>query len=152
LRRGGVSEGLFGYSRDFPFQLINITVVLRTRTDIFQGRDVNKYLLKNMERMYRLCKESLWIRLELSENCFHSVVKIILINYAKKDQTYSCLGWCESTITDTIVSPVINHATFWIYVTHDNKLCNKSKKFTSIFNNKLNKRCFLLSPQEFVAF
>ena len=37
-----------------------------------------------MERMYRLCKESLWIRSELSENCFHSVVKIILINYAKK--------------------------------------------------------------------
>jgi hypothetical protein len=36
-------------------------------------------------------------------------------------------------------------ATFWIYVTHDNKLCIKSKKFTSIFNNKLNKRCFLLS-------
>jgi hypothetical protein len=34
--------------------------------------------------MYRLCKESLWIRSELSENCFHSVVKIILINYAKK--------------------------------------------------------------------
>ena len=37
-----------------------------------------------MERMYRLCKESLWIRSELSENCLHSVVKIILINYAKK--------------------------------------------------------------------
>jgi hypothetical protein len=37
-----------------------------------------------MERMYRLCKESLWIRSELSENYFHSVVKIILINYAKK--------------------------------------------------------------------
>ena len=37
-----------------------------------------------MERMYRLCKESLWIRSELSENCFHSVVKIILLNYAKK--------------------------------------------------------------------
>ena len=34
--------------------------------------------------MYRLCKESLWIRSELSENCFHSVVKIILINYVKK--------------------------------------------------------------------
>ena len=67
------------YSRDFPFQLTNITVVLRTRTYIFQGRNVNKYLLKNMERMYRLCKE----RSELSENCFHSdVVKIILINYA----------------------------------------------------------------------
>ena len=49
-----------------------------------------------MERMYRLCKESLWIRSELSENCFHSVVKIILINYAKK-KTYSCLGWWEST-------------------------------------------------------
>ena len=39
-----------------------------------------------MERMYRLCKESLWIRSELSEHCFHSVVvKIILINYAKKN-------------------------------------------------------------------
>ena len=38
-----------------------------------------------MERMYRLCKESLWKKSELSENCFHSVVvKIILINYAKK--------------------------------------------------------------------
>ena len=37
-----------------------------------------------MERMYRLCKESLGIRSELSENCFHSVVKIILINYVKK--------------------------------------------------------------------
>ena len=50
-----------------------------------------------MERMYRLCKESLWIRSELSENCFHSVVvKIILINYAKK-KPYSCLDWCEST-------------------------------------------------------
>ena len=50
-----------------------------------------------MERMYRLCKENLWIRSELSENCFHSVVvKIILINYAKK-KTYSCLDWCEST-------------------------------------------------------
>ena len=48
-----------------------------------------------MERMYRLCKESLWIRSELSENCFHSIVKIILINYAKK--TYSCLDWWEST-------------------------------------------------------
>ena len=37
--------------------------------------------------MYRLCKESLWKRSELSENCFHSgVVKIILINYAKKKQ------------------------------------------------------------------
>jgi hypothetical protein len=48
---------------------------------------------KNMERMYRLCKENLWIRSELSENCFHSVVvKIIFINYAKK-KTYSCLGW-----------------------------------------------------------
>ena len=47
--------------------------------------------------MYRLCKESLWIRSELNENCFHSVVvKIILINYAKK-KTYSCLGWWEST-------------------------------------------------------
>jgi hypothetical protein len=45
----------------------------------------------------------------------------------------------------SIVSPVINLATFWIYVTHDNKLCIKNKKFTSIFNNKLNKRCFLLS-------
>jgi hypothetical protein len=32
------------------------------------------------------CKESLWKRSELSENCFHSVVKIILINYAKKNQ------------------------------------------------------------------
>jgi hypothetical protein len=30
LRRGGVNEVLFGYSRDFPFQLTNITVVLRT--------------------------------------------------------------------------------------------------------------------------
>jgi hypothetical protein len=38
-----------------------------------------------------------WIRSELSENYFHSVVvKIILINYAKK-KTYSWLGWCEST-------------------------------------------------------
>jgi hypothetical protein len=44
LRRGGVNEVLFGYSRDFPFQLTNITVVLRTRTYIFQGRNVNKYL------------------------------------------------------------------------------------------------------------
>ena len=85
LRRGGVNEGLFGYSLDFPFQLTNITVVLRTRTYIFQGRNVNKYLLKNMERMYTDCKESLWIRSEINENCFHSVVvKIILINYAKK--------------------------------------------------------------------
>ena len=41
-----------------------------------------------MERMYRLCKESLWIRSELSENCFHSVVKIILINYAKKKNIF----------------------------------------------------------------
>ena len=42
-----------------------------------------------MERMYRLCKESLWIRSELSENCFHSVVvKIILINYAKKKNLF----------------------------------------------------------------
>jgi hypothetical protein len=32
-------------------------------------------------------------------------------------------------ITDTIVSPLINLATFWIYVTHDNKLRIKSKKF-----------------------
>jgi len=55
LRRGGINKGLFGYSRDFPFQLTNITVVLRTRTDIFQGRDVTKYLLKNMERMYTDC-------------------------------------------------------------------------------------------------
>jgi hypothetical protein len=47
------------------------------------------YLLKNMERMYRLCKESLWKRSELSENCFHSVVvKIILINYARKKQFF----------------------------------------------------------------
>ena len=39
--------------------------------------------------MYRLCKESLWIRSELSENCFHSVVvKIILINYAKKKSLF----------------------------------------------------------------
>jgi hypothetical protein len=53
--------------------------------------------------------------------------------------------WRVLIITDTIASPVINLATFWIYVTHDNKLCIKSKKFTSIFNNKLNKRCFLLS-------
>jgi hypothetical protein len=60
LRRSGVNEVLFGYSRDFRFQLTNITVVL-------------------------------------------------------------------------------------IYVTHDYKLCIKSKKFTSIFNNKLNKRCFLVS-------
>jgi hypothetical protein len=50
----GVEQGwLFGYSRDFPFQLTNITVVLRTRTYIFQGQNVNKYVLKNMERMYR---------------------------------------------------------------------------------------------------
>jgi flavin-dependent dehydrogenase len=79
LRRGGINEVFFGYSWDFPFQLTNITVVVRTRTNIFQGRDVNKYLLKNMERMYTDCeKESLWIRSELSENCFHSVfVKII---------------------------------------------------------------------------
>jgi hypothetical protein len=42
-----------------------------------------------MERMYRLCKESLWKRSELSENCFHSVVvKIILINYAKKKNLF----------------------------------------------------------------
>ena len=89
LRRGGVNEVLFGYSRDFPFQLTKITVVLRTRTYIFQGRNVNKYLLKNMERMYRLCKESLWIRSEISENCFHSVVvKIILINYDKKKNLF----------------------------------------------------------------
>ena len=88
LRRGGINEVLFGYSRDFPFQLTKITVVLRTRTYMFQGRNVNKYLLKNMERMYRLCKESLWIRTELSENCFHSVVKIILINYAKKNNLF----------------------------------------------------------------
>jgi hypothetical protein len=113
-----------------------------------------------MERMYRLCKESLWIRSELSENCFHSVVKIILINYAKKTKlihAWSQLerkiprvpenhfiyaassqfsSWRVVIITDTIVSPVINLATFWIYVTHDNKLWIKSKKFTSIFNNK----------------
>ena len=96
MRRGGVNEGLFGYSRDFPFQLTNITVVLRTRTYIFQGRNVNKYLLKNMERMYKLCKESLWIRSELSENCFHSVVvKIILINYAKENKLIH--AWWEST-------------------------------------------------------
>ena len=31
LRRGGVNEVPFGYSRDFPFQLTNITVVVRTR-------------------------------------------------------------------------------------------------------------------------
>jgi hypothetical protein len=60
---------------------------------MFQGRNVNKYLLKNMERMYRLCKESLWIRSELSENCFHSVVvKIILINYAKKKLIHAWAG------------------------------------------------------------
>ena len=41
-----------------------------------------------MERMYRLCKESLWIRSELSENCFHSGIKIILINYAKKNNLF----------------------------------------------------------------
>ena len=46
-----LNKVLFRYSRDFPFQLTNITVVLRTRTYIFQGRNVNKYLLKNMERM-----------------------------------------------------------------------------------------------------
>ena len=34
-----VNEGLFGYSRYFPFQLTNITVVLRTQTYIFQGRN-----------------------------------------------------------------------------------------------------------------
>ena len=45
-----------------------------------------------MERMYRLCKESLWIRSELSENCFHSVVKIILINYAKKNLNHAWAG------------------------------------------------------------
>ena len=46
-----------------------------------------------MERMYRLCKESLWIRSELSENCFHSVVvKIILINYAKKKLIHAWAG------------------------------------------------------------
>ena len=43
--------------------------------------------------MYRLCKESLWIRSELSENCFHSVVvKIILINYAKKKLIHAWTG------------------------------------------------------------
>ena len=43
--------------------------------------------------MYRLCKESLWIRSELSENCFHSVVvKIILINYAKKKLIHAWAG------------------------------------------------------------
>jgi len=62
--------------------------------------------------------------------------------YAASSQFSS---WRVLIITDTIVSPVINLATFWIYVTHDNKLCIKSKKFTSIFNNKLNKRCFLVS-------
>ena len=62
--------------------------------------------------------------------------------YAASSQFSS---WGVLIITDTIVSPVINLAPFWIYVTHDNKLCIKSKKFTSIFNNKLNKRCFLLS-------
>jgi hypothetical protein len=42
-----------------------------------------------MERMYRLCKESLWIRSELCEKCFHCVVvKIILINYAKKKNLF----------------------------------------------------------------
>jgi hypothetical protein len=41
-----------------------------------------------MERMYIDCKESLWIRSELSENFFHSVVKIILINYAKKKNLF----------------------------------------------------------------
>jgi hypothetical protein len=88
-----LNEVLFGFSRDFPFQLTNITVVLRTRTYICQGRNVNKYLLKNMERMYKLCKESLWIRSELSENCFHSVVvKIILINYAKKKLIHALAG------------------------------------------------------------
>ena len=52
---------------------------------MFQGRNVNKYLLKNMERM--------WIRSELSENCFHSVVvKIILINYAKKKTIHAWAG------------------------------------------------------------
>jgi hypothetical protein len=46
-----------------------------------------------MERMYRLCKERLWIRSELSENCFQSVVKIILINYAKKTKLiHACAG------------------------------------------------------------
>jgi hypothetical protein len=38
---------------------------------------------------------------------------------------------------------MINLTTLWIYVTHDSQLCIKSKKFTGIFNNKLNKRCFL---------
>jgi hypothetical protein len=53
--------------------------------------------------------------------------------------------WQVLIITDTILSPMINLATFWIYVTHDSQLCIKSKKFTGIFNNKLNKRYFLLS-------
>jgi hypothetical protein len=45
-----------------------------------------------MERMYIDCKESLWIRSELSENFFHSVVKIILINYAKKKLIHAWAG------------------------------------------------------------
>ena len=54
-------------------------------------------------------------------------------------------SWRVLIITDTILSPMINLATFWIYITHDSQLFIKSKKFTGIFNNKLNKRCFLLS-------
>jgi hypothetical protein len=39
----------------------------------------------HLDGSWLYCKESLWIRSEICENCFHSVVvKIILINYAKK--------------------------------------------------------------------
>ena len=78
-----------------------------------------------------------------------SQLKRKILRVPEKDFIYAASlqfsSWRVLIITDTIVSPVINLATFWIYVTHDNKLCIKSKKFTSIFNNKLNKRYFLLS-------
>ena len=94
----------------------------------------------------------MWIRSELSENCFHSiVVKIILITYAKK-KPYSCLGWWESTkwiswkefaqtgrekVCDKVkikktsvkISVVKNHI---------NKFCLKKKK--TFLNKKLKKK------------
>jgi hypothetical protein len=39
----------------------------------------------------------LWLRSELSENCFHSVVKIILINFVYKRKTTFIYAWWEST-------------------------------------------------------
>jgi hypothetical protein len=70
--------------------------------------------------------------------CFVASIMVIC-NILLKGSFLRTFGNASSQFSSWRVL-IINLATFVIYFPHDNQLCIKSKKFTGIFNNKLNKK------------